>query len=332
MDAKFLFSGCFKRLFSIVWVLSSMQNGATSDMAEDYYKILGVDKKASSGEIKKAYRKMAMKYHPDHAKDDKTAEDKFKKISEAYAVLSDDEKRKQYDTYGSADFQQRFTQEDIFRNFDFSDIFREFGFGGRGSGRDSGFRFSFGGGSPFGGRRPQQAAPKGSDLVYELPLTVRDIALGANKNIAFQHQGRTENISVKIPKGMITGKKLRLSGKGEQSPYGGPAGDLYIKSVIVDDPLYQVEGHDLYVNREIKMSEAVLGTQISVPTLDGKEMTLKIPPGTRHKTKMRLNGLGLPHMKGDTSGDMYVVVLVNTPRTLTAEQRKLMLELADTGL
>jgi curved DNA-binding protein len=302
-------------------------------MAEDYYKILGVDKKASSSDIKKAYRKLAMKYHPDHAKDDKAAEDKFKKISEAYAVLSDEEKRKQYDTYGSADFQQRFSQEDIFRNFDFSDIFREFGFGGRGfSTGDGGFRFSFGGGSPFGGRRAQQAAPKGSDLVYELPLTVRDVALGTTKNIAFQHQGRTENISVKIPKGMIAGKKLRLSGKGEASPYGGPAGDLYIKSVLVDDPQYQVDGHDLYLNREIKFTEAVFGTQISVPTLDGKEMTLKIPPGTRHKTKMRLSGLGLPQMKGDAAGDLYVVVLVEMPRQLTTEQTRLMRQLADTGL
>jgi curved DNA-binding protein len=302
-------------------------------MAEDYYKILGVDKKASSSDIKKAYRKLAMKYHPDHAKDDKAAEEKFKKISEAYAVLSDEEKRKQYDTYGSADFQQRFSQEDIFRNFDFGDIFREFGFGGRGfSTRDGGFRFSFGGGSPFGGRRTQPAAPKGSDLVYELPLTVSEIALGANKNIAFQHQGRTENINVKIPKGMIAGKKLRLSGKGESSPYGGPAGDLYIKSVVVDDPEYQVDGHDLYVNREIRLSEAVFGTQISVPTLDGKEMTLKIPPGTRPKTKMRLSGLGLPHMKGDAKGDLYVVVHVQIPRNLTAEQNKLMRQLADTGL
>ena len=304
-------------------------------MAEDYYKILGVDKKASGSDIKKAYRKLAMKYHPDHAKDDKSAEDKFKKISEAYAVLSDEEKRKQYDTYGSAGFQQRFTQEDIFRNFDFGDIFREFGFGGgRGfSTGEGGFRFNFGGGgSPFAGRRSQQAAPKGSDLVYELPLTVREVTTGTTKNIAFQHQGRSENISVKIPKGMITGKKLRLSGKGEASPYGGPAGDLYIKSVIVEDPQYQVEGHDLYINREIKLTESVLGTQISVPTLDGKEMNLKIPPGTRHKTKMRLSGLGLPHMKGNASGDLYVVVLVDSPRNLTAEQSNLMRQLADTGL
>lgn len=304
-------------------------------MAEnDYYKILGVDKTAGSADIKKAYRKLAMKYHPDHAKDDKAAEDKFKKISEAYAVLSDEEKRKQYDTYGSADFKQRFSQEDIFRNFDFGDIFREFGFGGRGfSTGDGGFRFTFGGGSPFGGGRPgRQAAPKGSDLVYELPLTLREVVTGAEKSVAFQHQGRSENINVKIPKGMISGKKLRIAGKGEPSPYGGPAGDLYIKSVVMDDPRFTVDNHDIYVNRDIKLSEALLGTQIAVPTVDGKEMTLTIPPGTRHKTKMRLAGRGLPQMKGDKRGDLYVVVHVNMPRQLTAEQRKLVSRLAETGL
>jgi curved DNA-binding protein len=304
-------------------------------MAEnDYYKTLGVDKNASSADSKKAYRKLAMKYHPDHAKGDPAAEEKFKKISEAYAVLSDDEKRKQYDTFGSADFKQRYSQEDIFRNFDFGDIFKEFGFGGRGfSTGDGGFRFTFGGGgSPFGGRGARQPAPKGSDLVYELPLTVQEVAAGAEKTVSFQHQGRTQNINVKIPKGMISGKKLRLGGKGETSPYGGAPGDLYIKSVVMDDPTFSVEEYDLVVHREIKLTEAVLGTSISVPTIEGKELTLKIPPGTRHKTKMRLAGHGLPHMKGHGRGDLYVVVLVHMPSRLTSEQKKLMLQLAQTGL
>lgn len=304
-------------------------------MAEkDYYKILGVERNASAADIKKAYRKMAMKYHPDHAKGDKASEEKFKQISEAYAVLSDEEKRKQYDTYGSADFNQRYSQEDIFRNFDFGDIFREFGFGGRGfSTGDGGFRFSFGGGgSPFGGRAGRQQAPKGSDLVYELPLTLQEVAGGTNKNVSFQHQGRTQNINVKVPKGMISGKKLRLAGKGEPSPYGGAAGDLYIKSVVVEDPTFSVDNYDLVVNKEVKLTEAVLGTQIKIPTIDGKELTLKVPPGTRHKTKMRLSGHGIPHMKGQGRGDLYVQVLVNMPSHLTGEQKKLMAKLAETGL
>ena len=304
-------------------------------MAEiDYYKILGIEKNASSAEIKKAYRKMAMKYHPDHSKGDKAAEEKFKKISEAYAVLSDEEKRKQYDTYGSADFNQRYSQEDIFRNFDFGDIFKEFGFGGRGfSTGDGGFRFSFGGGgSPFGGRSARQPAPKGSDLVYELPLTLREVATGTDKTISFQHQGRAQNINVKVPKGMINGKKLRLAGKGEPSPYGGAAGDLYIKSVVLEDPAFTIDNYDLVVNREIKLTEAVLGTQITIPTIEGKDLTLKIPPGTRHKTKMRLGGHGIPHMKGQGRGALFVQILINMPSRLTREQKKLMAQLADTGL
>jgi len=212
-------------------------------MAEaNYYKVLGVDKKATDEEIKKAYRKLAMKYHPDHTKGDKAGEEKFKKISEAYAVLSDKEKRNQYDTFGSAGFQQRYSQEDIFRNFDFSDIFREFGFGGQ---KQGGVRFTFGGGggSPFGnfgGSRSAQHPVKGTDLVYELPLTISEVISGAEKTVSFKHSGRVENLTVKIPKGMVTGKKLRLTGKGEPSPYGGPAGDLFINATIAPDPFFSV--------------------------------------------------------------------------------------------
>ncbi len=300
----------------------------------DYYKILGVSKDASDTEIKKAYRKLAMKYHPDHTKGDKAAEEKFKKISEAYAVLSDKEKREQYDRFGSADFHQRFSQEDIFRNFDFGDIFREFGLGG---GPGGGFRFSFGGGSPFGGQspyggqRPQHAA-KGGDLIYELPLTLAEIAAGASKQVSFQHGERIEKLTVKIPKGMIDGKKIRLRGKGSPSPYGGSPGDLFIKAKALADPTFQAEEHDLNINRTIKLSEALLGTQLAVPTLTGKSLSLKVPPGTRHKTKMRLPGHGLPHMSTDKRGDLFVTILVDVPKTLTADQEKLIQQLAEAGL
>jgi curved DNA-binding protein len=298
----------------------------------DYYKTLGVDKNSTAGDIKKAYRKLAMKYHPDHAKGDKAAEEKFKKITEAYAVLSDPEKRKQYDTFGSADFQQRYSQEDIFRNFDLGNIFKEFGFGGGGfSTGDNGVRFSFGGGSPFGAGR-QRRAVKGSDLVYELPVNLREVASGTSKTVTFEHQGGRENISVKIPKGMLDGKKLRLAGKGDPSPYGGPPGDLYIQVKLLDDPLFKTDHYDLIIYRDIKLTQAILGGQISVPTLDGGELSLKIPPGTRHKTKMRLAGHGLPHMNGAGQGDLYVIVLVDIPKHLTKEQKKLVAQLADTGL
>lgn len=305
-------------------------------MSEDYYKILGVQKNASSEEIKKAYRKLAMKYHPDHTKGDKNAEEKFKKISEAYAVLSDKEKRQEYDTFGSEGFRQRFSQEDIFRGFDFGDIFREFGFGGSGFSNlgGGGRKFSFGGGSPFNfsGAQQRQGQVKGSDLVYELPLTLREVATGTSKVITLQHQGRSENLTVKIPKGLIAGKKLRLAGKGNPSPYGGPAGNLYIKSKVLNDPVFSSEEYDLYLNRALKLSEAILGTTISVPTIDDRQLSLKIPPGTKPGTKMRLSGHGLPNMKGNNRGDLFVRVQVQIPQRLSKEQKKIVEKLAAAGL
>lgn len=302
----------------------------------DYYKILGVSKTASDSEIKKAYRKLAMKYHPDHAKGDARAEERFKEISEAYAVLSDKEKRQQYDTFGSTGFHQRFSQEDIFRGFDLGEIFKEFGFGGGNTfkGRGGGQRFSFGSGSPFGFQpNPQQAQQmKGSDLVYELPLTLREIATGTTKSIAFQHGGQAQNLTVKIPKGMITGKKLRIAGKGEQSAYGGPPGDLFVQAKIISDSTYRVKGYDLHMNREIKLSEAILGKRVAIPTLTDKELNLTVPPGIQHKTKMRLAGHGLPYMQGNKTGDLYVHINVHMPKELTHEQKALVQKLSETGL
>jgi curved DNA-binding protein len=300
-------------------------------MSEDYYKILGLKKNASDAEIKKAYRKLAMKYHPDHTKGDKSAEEKFKNISEAYAVLSDKDKRKEYDTFGSEGFHQRFSQEDIFRGADFrgfginiNDLFSSMA-GGR--------RFSFGDDSGYNFRGGQQASRvKGSDMVYELPLTLREVATGTSKIIQFQHQGESENLTVKIPAGLITGKKLRLAGKGNPSPYGGPSGDLYIKSQVLNDPLFSAENHDLYLTRELKLSEAILGTTIAVPTIDDKQLSLKIPPGTKHGTKMRLPGHGLPNMKSNKKGDLFVRIHISVPKQLNDRQKKLVEELAATGL
>jgi curved DNA-binding protein len=305
-------------------------------MAEDYYQILGVKKSASGEEIKKAYRKLAMKYHPDHTKGDKASEEKFKKISEAYAVLSDKEKRKEYDTFGAEGFRQRFSQEDIFRGFDFGDIFREFGFGGdffSGRGRGGGMRFNFGGGSPFGSQAgQQQARMKGTDLIYELPLTLKEVANGTTKTVSLQHQGHSEKVTVKIPKGLISGKKLRLAGKGSPSPVGGPPGDLFIQAKVLNDPSYRAENYDLHINQEVKLSEILMGTRISVSTPDDKKLSIKIPPGTQPGTKMRMPGQGLPHMKSKKKGDLYVKIQVKLPKQLTDEQKDLIDKLAETGL
>ncbi len=300
----------------------------------DYYKILGLNKNASEENIKKSYRKLAMKYHPDHTKGDKSAEEQFKKISEAYAVLSDKEKRKQYDTFGATGFQQRFSQEDIFKGFEFDNIFSElFGKTRNFSGRGNGMRFSFGGGTPFDSyKKQQQARPKGTDLVYELPLTLEEVATGTSKTVSYQHHGRSEKITVKIPKGMISGKKLRVADKGDPGPYGGPPGDLYIQSKVLGDKVYDSKGYNLHMYKEIKLSEALLGSSISIPTLSKKELSLKIPPGTKHKTKMRLAGHGLPHMHGKGQGDLYVYINITMPVKLTKKQKRLIEQLAEIGL
>ncbi len=300
---------------------------------KDYYKILGVNKDAAADEIKKKYRQLAMKYHPDQTKGDKAAEEKFKKISEAYAVLSDKEKRKQYDTFGSTDFQQRYSQEDIFKGFDFSSIFKEFGFGGTPFNRGGNFRFSFGNEAPFGHQtKRQQPQAKGADLVYELPLTLNEIARGTSKTVSLQHGDRSERITVKIPPGMISGKKLRLAGKGEPGPYGGPAGDLFIVSKIIQDPVFEAEEYDLHIHKDVRLTEALLGSNVTIPTLDQRELTLTIPPGTKHKTKMRIAGNGLPHMQGGGKGDLFVHIQIMMPKKLTAAQKKLIQQLAETGL
>lgn len=302
---------------------------------KDYYKILGVDKSASKEEIKKKYRKLAMKYHPDQTKGDKAAETKFKDISEAYAVLSDDKKRKKYDTFGSDGFQQQFSQEDIFKGFDFGNVFREFGFGGgdfsRGS--DGGMRFSFGGGSPFGGRGQGRRRPvKGTNLEYEMPLTLQEIVNGSSKTVSLKHAGGDERISIKIPPGMITGKKLRLTGKGEPSHYGGPPGDLFIKARVMDDARFRVEDYNLHLTKEITLVEAVLGTAVRISTVENKEISLTIPPGTKHKTSMRMPKHGLPQMNNKGRGDLYVHIHVKMPTTLTEKQKELFVKLSETGL
>ncbi len=290
----------------------------------------------SDDEIKKAYRKLAMKYHPDRNPNKKEAEERFKEINEAYAVLSDKEKRKQYDTFGAEGFRQRFTQEDIFRGFDFDEILSGL-FGGRGrrefrSGGRSGFDFGdlFGGHGAYQnmGRMPQ----KGEDILYELPITVEEAAFGGEKRVSFRKErGGTEEISVKIPKGIPSGKKLRVAGKGMEGKNGGPPGDLYLQISIMEHPIYSREEDDLTVEKEISFSEAVLGTTVEVPTLEGIKK-VKIPPGTQSHTKMRLKGLGLPHFQREGRGDEYVKVIVRVPKRVSEKVKNLVQELAKEGL
>jgi curved DNA-binding protein len=312
----------------------------------DYYKMLGVDKNASEQEIKRAYRKLALKYHPDRNRGDKNAEEQFKLVNEAYAVLSDKEKRKQYDTFGSTGFRQRFSQEDIFRGFDVGDILKDFGFSsndifstlfGRGTRRK--FHFGARGGpryeysSPWGeGFHGETHMPKkGDDVTYDLHITMEEAAFGADKKVSYRRDGRLERITLKIPPGISSGKKLRVEGKGEPGKNGGPRGNLFFRINMQQHPLFQREGDDLIIEKEVSVSQAALGAEVEVPTLDGRRR-VKIPPGTQSHTKLRLKNHGFPHFKGSGRGDGFVKVILRTPKGLTQSQRKLFEELSKEGL
>ena len=314
---------------------------------KDYYQMLGVSKSSSPEDIKKAYRKLALKYHPDHNKDDKASEDKFKDISEAYAVLSDPEKKKQYDMFGAEGFQNKFTQEDIFRGHDFSSIFREFGFGGGGKNQHI-FSQIFGGmggpgrpnfqngGSPFrssyGGFQGRPQGVKGQDLLYELSIPLEEILTTAKKVITYQVANHQETVSVKVPAGVPSGQKLRLVGKGNPGFNGGPSGDLFIQIKVLDHPIFRREDSNLYFKHKIKFSEAALGTEIEVSTIDKKQLKLKIPPGTQNNAKFRVKGYGLPKMKGKARGDAYAEISIEVPKELNKKQKTLMESLSDAGL
>jgi len=314
---------------------------------KDYYTLLGVSKTATADEIKKAYRQLALKYHPDRNKGNKEAEEHFKEINEAYAVLSDQEKRRQYDMFGAEGFRQRYSQEDIFQGFDIGDVLKDFGFGtsdifsvlfggGRGRGR---VRYTTYGGPPGAGGADfadyfagKGAAPsQGRDTVTDLTITLEEAAKGAERLISINRNGRVEKIAVKIPPGIDTGKKLRVAGKGEGAPGGGPSGDLYVSVNVQKHPLFTREGADIYIDQEIKFSDAALGTTIEVPTLNGIKK-VKIPPGTSGNTKLRLKGEGMPHLKGRGKGDAYVRIVIKVPKKLTSKQKALVEDLAEEGL
>jgi len=299
---------------------------------KDYYKILGVERGASQDDIKKAYRRLARKYHPDVSKE-KDAEDKFKEVGEAYEVLKDNEKRLAYDQLGShrpgqdfrppPDWERQFGQGHAFGEFsgaDFGDFFGEL----------------FGGAHRAGRHGTRASATAGRDYEVSVAITLEEANQGVERNLQLEvpetsPQGyavRTpKTIKVRIPQGAVDGQKLRVPGKGGQGAHGGPAGDLYLNIVIEPHPMFKPSGHDIYLEVPLSPWEAALGASIEAPTLAGR-VRLKIQPGARAGQKMRLAGKGLPK-PGGGHGDFYAVLQIVVPATLSDEERKLFQELAN---
>lgn len=342
----------------------------------DYYEVLGVSRTSTDVEIKRAYRTLAVQHHPDKNPDDPQAEDKFKEAAEAYAVLSDAQKRAAYDRFGhqgvgagSAGFDPGFTNiEDIFDIFGFGDMFGQQG-------------------------RRRTTVQRGSDLRYDLEISLEDAATGKDEKLRIPRlekceecsgsgaekgsqpetcitcggsgqtryqqgffsvmrtcsncqgkgqmikspckncrgQGRIEKektIEIKIPAGVETGSRLRVSGEGEAGANGGPSGDLFIVIHVAAHEHFERQGADLYAAVPVTFAQAALGADIKVKTLDGEE-DLKVPAGTQTGTVFRVKGHGMPNLGGRGKGDLFVAVTLVTPKSLTKEQRKLLEQLAE---
>lgn len=290
-------------------------------MAEkDYYDLLGVKKTATDEEIKKAYRSLAKKYHPDKNKGNKDAENKFKEISEAYAVLSDTEKRTQYDRLGREAFSFGGGQGPFggggggFGGFDFSQFTEQFGGGGARGRRTSGKRPAGGAGGftdifseLFGGGGFQGEPQRGGDIEAETTIDFRDAVLGTTLDLQLPGHGSTK---VKIPEGVTDGQKLRLRGKGQTGPAG--AGDLNVIVKVRPHPFFERRGDDIYIDLPVTIGEAMRGGEIEVPTIHGP-VRARIPAGTQGGQTFRLSGKGVKK-KGGAYGDHYYRVQVVLPR------------------
>ena len=297
---------------------------------KDYYAVLGVDKSASEAEIKKAFRSLARKHHPDMNPDNPGAEKKFKEINEAYEVLSDVKKRKEYDTFGDT-FQQpggggfhAHPGAGGAYGFDLNDLF-----GGQAGGKSRTFTsggeyadiFSdlFGGGAGF----QQQARPrKGQDVSYEVEISFAEAVQGTELRLQINNR----KVTVRIPSGTNNNAKLRVKGKGQPGVNGGPAGDLLLRVKVRPHDIFTMKGHNLHCTVTIPLTRAILGGRVDVPTFDGKAV-LNLPPGTQPGQKFRLQGKGVKKNKTEAYGDEIVEIAVKIPKTLSPEARKLVEQL-----
>ena len=365
----------------------------SSTSARDFYDVLGVQKDASKDDIKAAYRRLALQFHPDRNKSPE-AEEKFKEISEAFAVLSDDEKRKQYDTYGREGVYQKYGQEDIYRGADFQDVFRDMGFG-YGGGFEEILGAFFGAGAGRAGGR----ARRGGDLTLHLQLGLEEVVDDVTKEIEIPrtelcgicrgsgaspgttprrcpqcggtgqlqkmqnagfarfirvetcgkcrgtgnivdspckeckgsgHVRRQRKIRIQVPAGVDDGHTLRLRGEGEAGEAGTPPGDLYVVVNIPEHPVFKRRDSDLFVEAHVNAVDAMLGTELRVPTLYGDTM-LDIPSGTQPGTQFKIKGKGLPRLNSFGKGDEYAVVRVDVPKSLNGRQKDLLKQLQREG-
>jgi curved DNA-binding protein len=304
---------------------------------KDYYKVLGVPRDATEDQVRKAFRKLAREFHPDVAKDKARAEEKFKEINEAYEVLGDPEKRKKYDTLGanwnrpegggpppgfnrgrgpgrrngSAD-----EREFHFGGTGFSDFFEQF-FGGRG------FEFVD---ENEAGQRARDFAQRGQDVEGAIMVTLQEALHGSVRSVSLQKanpqtgETATQTFRVKIPAGIQEGKVIRIAGKGQEGMGGGPAGDLYLRVRFARHPDFRVSGADLHCELELAPWEAVLGTTVSVPTLEGS-ISLRVPPGSTRGQKLRVRGKGLPSGE-NARGDLYASIELQIPGEISDAEKE----------
>jgi len=323
---------------------------------KDYYKILGVSKEATTDEIKKAFRKLARKYHPDVNPGDKKAEEKFKEINEAYEVLSDSDKRKRYDTLGP-NWQEQFGPQFNRRTYTYRTSPMDFD---TGSGFSDFFEALFGrstmGG--MGGTRTQESFRRrvGDNIEQPVEVTLQEAYAGGSRTFNIQStevcsacrgtgeiNGRlcatcggqgmltnTKRIQVKIPAGVDTGSKIRVAGEGQPGIGGGPRGDLYLVISVKPDPQFERKGDDLYTDIEVDLLTAILGGEVPVPLPDGRKLMLTIPPETQNGRTFRLTGKGMPRLRGEGNGTLFARVKVVLPMHLTSEEKGLFEQLART--